>query len=110
MAPIALALLGLAIVSHFYGTNAVALLLQIPSSVDDGRSGLEVRVTRPDGVLVVRLEEHSRPPTGHTIVAHTKLPRGHYLVEAILDGTRQHLKSSIAFDGEDTLEVLLEPK
>lgn len=94
--------------SHLYQPQPVALLLQIPAELDDGRPGLNVRVTRPDGKLAVRIEQHVRASGSHTVVARTKLPRGQYRIDAVLDGTRKELCKSVQFDGEDSLEVLLE--
>ena len=110
LVPVALALAGFSIVSHFYGTHPVELLCEIPKAIDDGRSGLDLRVTRPDGKLVVQVEQPSRPPEGRTIVIATRLPRGRYKVAGWLTENHRHVSAEIVYDGEDAIEVPLRPE
>jgi len=110
LAPLLLAIAGSGVVNYLYGTHPVELIIALPKSVDDGRSGLDMRITRPNGKLVLHVEENTRPPEGHTIVVQAKLPRGKFLVDAMLQGKSAHLGAELAYDGEDSVEVQLQPK
>lgn len=106
---IALALGGFELVTHFYGTHPVELLVSIPAALDDGKTGVDLRILSPQGKLIVRLEQHLRPPEGHTIVVATRLPYGKFRVEGWLSDGRR-VGAELAFDGEDSVEVPLQPR
>jgi hypothetical protein len=108
--PIALALGAFTLVSHLYGTHPVELLVTIPAELDDGKTGVDLRVLNPQGKLIVRLEENMRPAAGHTLVIGTRLPRGNFHVEGWLTSTGRRVGASLPFDGEDSVEVLLQPR
>jgi hypothetical protein len=109
LAPIAVALGVVAFLQHRYGTHSVELIFSIPSVVDD-HSGLDVRITHPDGRLVLRLEENVRASTGHTVVVPARLPRGRFHVDARLQRSGTALRAEVTYDGEDELEVPLSAK
>jgi hypothetical protein len=108
--PIALALGGFTLVSHFYGTHPVELLISIPADLDDGRTGVDLRILNLQGKLIVRLEQNMRPPAGHTLVVATRLPRGTFHIEGWLTSGGRRVGGGFKFDGEDSIEVQLEPR
>ena len=106
-------LAALAIVAWFdntYGRRPVELIFSLPADLLVPQSAsapsLSVRVKRADGKLVVGLEANGGPGT-HTVVVHTRLPRGKFSVEAWLASDSRKLSAQIDYHGEDALEVPL---
>ena len=102
---------GAALLQHYFGAQAVELLVVVPTAVDDG-SGVSLRLTRAnDHKLIVQVQQMARSAEGHTIVLRTKLPRGRYRAEAWMLNTKQTaLENEFDYQGEDVFEVPLHPR
>jgi hypothetical protein len=109
VAPLVVGLGGAALLQYFYGAHQVELLCTIRAADDDG-SGVDLRVTRPkDKKLIVNVEQRDRVKGSHTIVIHTRMPRGQYRVDAWLEnGARTAFSSELNFAGEEAVEVPLD--
>jgi hypothetical protein len=113
LVPIAVALVGTAVLGHLYGTQPVELLVRLPPG-NEAITGLDLRVSREKGgAEVLRARRNKASREGRSVVVDTKLPRGKYLVEAWPTGgpaSALVFEGTLAFDGEDALEVELHPR
>jgi hypothetical protein len=91
-----------------YGLHAVDLFVALPDA--DRGTGLELRVSRPDGQFVASVEQDTRGASGHSLLVHAHLPRGPLHVDAWVLPGRRAFVGDVRYDGEEALDVALRPR
>jgi hypothetical protein len=108
LATVAAAIAVAFLVHDRYGMHAVDLYLALPDA-SPGRTGVEVRVTRPDGRFVVAFET-SEPSAGKSAIVHAHLPHGDFHLDVVLLPSLRAYAGDVHFAGEESLDVELHPR
>jgi hypothetical protein len=104
---VALLLLVLAGVRHFYGAEERELLVRLPPGSENVAS-VELRIVREGGTQLFRTLQ-PKNTGGRTVVLHAKLPRGDLRLEAWPAGSPP-CEGRVTLAGEASAEVDLMPR